>query len=202
MMFASARTLIAPSLARSVVHHARPPRVPSLSSPHHPRAPLPTSGTSQPEPPHLVPSATPATSSAALDGTSLTIHHSPPPSEPSYTTGVKPDFLRWVEGGQVRLTGQEAAPVKRGRRAEGEGLEWSDEVVGRMREMRAQGMSRKRIAETLSIPTSQQHLIAREAPLSKAQAAAHVAGIEQEKAAWGPRKRLNREIREKRKEFW
>lgn len=76
----------------------------------------------------------------------MTFHHSPPPTAPSYTTGRKPDLLRWIGGEGVQLTGEEAAPLRRQPRAHAE-FKWSDEVVAQMKEMRAAGKSRNAIAK-------------------------------------------------------
>lgn len=140
---------------RTVVHHARPPRRPILNPPHSPKLPLPTSGTSQPHPPKLAAStpstssqSSPKTRSTILEGTNLTLHHSPPPSAPSYTTGSVPPFLQWLGGESVHLTGEEVAPRRKERKPEMEGgLGWTDGMIEQMREMRKKGLSRKAIAE-------------------------------------------------------
>lgn len=139
-------SLAAPTLRRSVTHHARPPRMPALHSPHTPPTPRPSAGTSTPAPSALGGSAAPTTSASALEGSSLTFHHSPPPTAPSYTTGRKPDLLRWIGGEGVQLTGEEAAPLRRAPRAHSP-VAWSDEVVSKMKAMRAEGKSRAQIAK-------------------------------------------------------
>lgn len=137
---------LAPSLRRSVMHHARPPRVPVLKSPHAVHVPRPTEGTSTPHPTNLGGSSAQAPASSSLGG-SLTFHHAPPPSAPSYTSGTTPDLLRWVGGEGVRLTGEEAAPLRRARKAHEGTVEWGTETVERMQALRAQGKSRKEIAD-------------------------------------------------------
>lgn len=54
----------------------------------------------------------------------------------------------------------------------------------------------------LSIPEEQRYLIARVAEQTPARAAKKAAALEQQKAAWRPRKALAREIRERRKAYW
>jgi hypothetical protein len=119
--------------------------MPALRSPHVPAAPRPSAGTSTPHPAALGETA-PTTSSSKLEGTSLTFHHSPPPTAPSYTSGRKPDLLRWIGGEAVALSGEEAAPLRRTPRAHAP-IEWSEEVVGQMKAMRAEGKSRAQIAK-------------------------------------------------------
>lgn len=142
-----ARTII-PSIGstRGVLHRARPPRMPALPSPHNPKQPLPTSGTSHPVPPNL---GTPSilTTVTALPDSGLTFHHSPPPSAPSYTNGAIPDLFRWTTGESVRLSGEEAATALGERRWHGSKVDWSEELVQKMRDLRAQGLSRKGISE-------------------------------------------------------
>lgn len=128
----------------------KPALAPLLRSPHNPKLPLPSSGASQPHPRDLSPAYSPTTSSVPLDSGGLVLHHSPPPSAPSHTTGLVPPLLRWLGGESVRLSGEEEAPLLRARR-EGNGDVvggWSEEIRGRMREMRARGMSRMEIART------------------------------------------------------
>ncbi|RSH91722.1 hypothetical protein EHS25_009091 [Saitozyma podzolica] len=203
MAFASSSRPLLPSLPlslparRTVIHHARPPRIPVLSSPHNPKVPLPTSGTSHPNPASS--SLPPA--STKLEGTYLTLHHSPPPTAPSYTTGRKPDLLRWIDGESVRLTGEEQAPRRRDRRERAGSVTWGEEMVRRMRQLRESGLSRTQIAQELSIPSSQTHLIAGAAPLTPAQRTEVTAALEAEKQTWGYRKRLARESRQRRRAF-
>jgi hypothetical protein len=54
----------------------------------------------------------------------------------------------------------------------------------------------------LSIPFEHHHLIARAAPQSSAQATAQEQRLNDLKATWGYKKRLARDMRMKRKEFW
>ena len=124
-------------------------KTPLLRSPHHPKLPLPSSGTSQPHPPDLTTSFTPTTSSVQLDTAGLVLHHSPPASAPTFTTGLVPPFLSWLGGESVKLTGEEDAPLLRERRdAKGDVVGgWSEELISDMREMRAKGMSRVHIAK-------------------------------------------------------
>ncbi|OXG37320.1 hypothetical protein C359_04686 [Cryptococcus neoformans Bt120] len=208
MSFASSsRTLLArtniPSIGstRGVLHRARPPRMPVLPSPHNPKHPLPTSGTSHPVPPNL---GTPSvlTTVTALPDSGLTFHHSPPPSAPNYTNGAVPDLFRWTAGESVRLSGEETAMALGERRWHGSKVGWSGELVQKMRDLRAQGLSRREIGESLQIPPEQQRLIPRVAPQSREQASAKLEEFTERRAKWGYRKRLAREVRQKRKEFW
>jgi hypothetical protein len=133
---------------RTVVHHARPARQPLLRSPQTPKERSPTPGTSHP---NLEPSTSKTATqvrSTKLQGTNYTLHHSPPPSAPSYTTGVMPPFLQWVQGNSISLTGEEGARLRRERKAEIEGgLGWDEEMLEKMRKMRAEGLSRRKIGE-------------------------------------------------------
>jgi hypothetical protein len=134
---------------RTVVHHARPVRQPMLRSPQNPKERLPTPGTSYPN-------ANPSSSKTAtqvrstkLQGTNYTLHHAPPPSAPSYTTGAMPPFLQWCHGNSISLTGEQGARLRRERKAEIEGgLGWDEEMLEKMRTMRAEGLSRRKIGES------------------------------------------------------
>jgi hypothetical protein len=128
---------------RTVLHNARPPRIPMLNSPHQPKVVSPTPGTSTPQA-HPVPSIT----HSDLGDSGLTFHHAPPPSAPSYTTGAVPPFLRWVNGESVHLTGEEAAPRRKERRGDGLEPRWDGGIKGKIIEMRQRGMSRRAIAKT------------------------------------------------------
>ncbi|WWC71892.1 mitochondrial 54S ribosomal protein mL58 [Kwoniella pini CBS 10737] len=189
---------------RGVLHRARPPRIPKLNSPHTPKEPLPTSGTSHPVDPKIHPRQTIASGSSTilLEDTGLTFHHSPPPSAPSYTNGSMPPLLQWLNGKSINLSGEEKAPkIEERRTYEGE-LIWSEEVVGRMQELRAQGKSRKEIGDALQLPRDQYRLISRVAPQTAVQKASRLTEMEERKSTWGYNKRLARAVREKRKDFW
>lgn len=140
---------------RTVVHHARPPRQPVLRAPQTPRTPLPTSGTSHPDPSASASASSPNAQvrSTQISGTNFTLHHAPPPSAPSYTTGSMPPFLQWVRGTEVSLTGEEQARLRKGRKREVEGgLGWDEGVLSKMREMRADGKTRSQIGDAYVIP--------------------------------------------------
>ncbi|KAL1409958.1 hypothetical protein Q8F55_003957 [Vanrija albida] len=192
---------LAPTLRRSVMHHARPPRVPVLKSPHTITPARPTEGTATAHPADLGGSSTPAPASSRL-ADNLTLHYAPPPTAPSYTSGAAPDLFRWLGGEGVSLTGEEGAPLRRQRKQHEGSVEWAAETVSRMQELRKAGKSRKEIAEELAIPESQRHLISRVAPLSAQQASDKAAELDRQKARWGARKRLSRDVREKRKTYW
>ncbi|GMK54760.1 hypothetical protein CspeluHIS016_0113460 [Cutaneotrichosporon spelunceum] len=186
-----------PLLRRGVTHHARPPRMPVQHSPHVPPKPRQSAGTSTPNPACEVST----TSSSKLGSSGLTFHNSPPPTAPSYTTGRKPDLLRWIGGEGVQLTGEEAAPLRRAPRAHAP-IEWSTEIVTQMKAMRAEGKSRAQIAKALSIPAEQQHVIPRVAPASKAQLADKAEALARQADKWSPARKLSRAVRERRKLFW
>lgn len=129
------------------MHHARPPRQPMLRAPQTPRARLPTAGTSYPNPSS---SSTQAAypRSAPIHGTNYTLHHAPPPSAPSYSTGTLPPFLQWCQGRSVNLTGEEKAPKRKERKREIEGgLGWDEGILAKMRQMRTDGMTRRQVGE-------------------------------------------------------
>ncbi|EIW72265.1 hypothetical protein M231_04949 [Tremella mesenterica] len=190
-----------PVLSRNVMHHARPSRLPHLPSPHTPKLPLPTSGTSKP---HINPTdSVSRTRSVPLVGTPLTLHHSPPPSAPTYTTGSVPSLLRWIGGESVRLTGQEGAPRRRERKYEGsDALDWSAEMKDKMMKMRGVGFSRKEIGQSLGIQKDQWYLISRVAPLTTEQSKNKRSEMEEQETSWGFRKRLHRAKRARRREYW
>lgn len=157
MLASSSRAILGPSirtpLARTVVHHARPPRQPALRAPQTPRPARPTVGTSHPDGSTGTSSSSQTQTvtyprSAAIEGTAYTLHHAPPPSAPSYTNGTLPPFLQWCQGNTVSLTGEEQARLRKERRKEIEGgLGWDEEMLAKMRQMRADGMTRRQVGE-------------------------------------------------------
>jgi hypothetical protein len=158
-MFASSSRIVldqitSVSARRSVMHHARPARQPILRSPQTPKPRLPTNGTSTPAPLAEVDASGAASEartslrSAKLGGTNYTLYHSPPPSAPSYTTGVMPPFMQWCKGNSISLTGEEQARLRRERKAEIEGgLGWDEAMLEKMRQLRTEGKSRREIGE-------------------------------------------------------
>jgi hypothetical protein len=59
-----------------------------------------------------------------------------------------PPFLQWCKGNSISLTGEEGARLRRERKAEIEGgLGWDEDMRSKMRQMRAEGMSRRKIGE-------------------------------------------------------
>jgi len=141
-------TLTSIASRRTVVHHARPARQPVLRSPQTPKERSPTPGTSYP---NLNPSSSKTASqvqSSRLQGTNYTLHYSPPPSAPSYTTGVMPPFMQWCQGNSISLSSEKGARLRKERKAEIEGgLGWDEEMLGKMKQMRAEGLSRRKIGE-------------------------------------------------------
>lgn len=138
-----------PTAPASVLHRARPPRMPRLPSPFAPRAPKPTEGASVPRPAALVgPSTSSVPAKAALDSGGLTLHYAPPASAPSYTAGLPTAFTHWVAGRQVALTGEEAAPLLHAEAAARKTRpDWDAATLDRIRGMRAQGLSKGDIAK-------------------------------------------------------
>lgn len=133
---------------RTVVHHARPARQTILRAPQNPKIRLPTAGTSYPNTKPSSPKTATTVRSTSLKGTNYTLHHAPPPSAPSYTTGVMPPFLQWCKGNSIALTGEEGARLRKERKAEIEGgLGWNEEMLEKMKGMRAEGLSRRQIGE-------------------------------------------------------
>ncbi|WRT70332.1 uncharacterized protein IL334_007330 [Kwoniella shivajii] len=187
---------------RGVLHRARPPRITVLQSPHTPKLPKPTSGTSHPVDPKIHGQPTSSTSSTVLEDSGLTFHHSPPPSLPSYTNGGVPPFLQWLGGKSIRLTGEESAPTLNERIVYGGELEWTEEMVSRMKALRVEGKSRNEIGKALQLPGDQYRLIPRVAPQTPVQAASRITELEEQKSTWGYKKKVARAIRQKRKEFW
>lgn len=111
---------------RGVLHHARPARKPAFASPLDPVQPKPTAGTSTPRPTASPSSSTSpapaltANASTELRDSGLEFHHAPPPSAPTYTTGIIPDVLRWAQGSNdVRRSAQAGAPLVKQKRAGG-----------------------------------------------------------------------------------
>lgn len=130
------------------MHHARPPRQPMLRPPQQPKTPLPTAGTSHPNATASPAASATQTRSAQISGTNYTLHHAPPPSAPSYTTGTMPPFLQWCKGNTVALNGEEQARARKARRQEIQGgLGWNEEMLAKMRQMRTDGMSRRAVGE-------------------------------------------------------
>lgn len=127
------------------------PRVPKPRSPHDIRTPNPNAGASQAHPLEYQPFI-PKTTSVALEDSYLRLHHSPPASAPTYTTGVVPTLLQWLGGNSVNLSGEEAARLRykaKAREVAAEGLapprEWSEETKAKIVSLREQGMSQGRI---------------------------------------------------------
>ncbi|KAJ9114690.1 hypothetical protein QFC22_005566 [Naganishia vaughanmartiniae] len=229
-----------PTLTRSVVHHARPARRPHYPSPLTPLVVKPTAGTSRPQPARKEPT-TPASTTLTDSAQGLTFHYAPPPSAPSYTNGVVPDLLRWVQGAQVRVSEQAAAPLL-GRKvqAKEEALKvirsLSGDVVAEIQKQRSQDpvkWTRKALAKryvplppslnppqrnplitdrisppslhdntSFQIPTDQTHHLARLAPAPKSHRATLAQRDQATRDGWTWRKRVARDAREVRKEFW
>lgn len=145
---------VAPAFSRSVIHHARPARRPHYPSPLTPLSVKPTAGTSRPQPHNKTPPTPPSSTLQDAPVEGLTFHYAPPPSAPSYTTGVVPDILKWTRGASdVRASGQAGAPYSKRKPAEG-GREvvtmLSGEVVAEIQRLRVEDptkWTRKALAE-------------------------------------------------------
>ncbi|GHJ84857.1 hypothetical protein NliqN6_1259 [Naganishia liquefaciens] len=205
-------TSTAPTLHRTVLHHARPPRRPHYPSPLTPLTVKPTAGTSRPQPSLKDTPPPPASTLEDSSVRGLTFHYAPPPTAPSYTSGAVPDLLRWTRGaGDVRASVQAGAPLKKSRkvREAAEGMEslkqLTGDVVQEIQRLRAEDPSkwtRKALAERFSIPASQSHHLARLAPTPKSQRERLEADLQVARNGWTWRKRFARDAREVRKEFW
>ena len=197
------------------------PKMPKVRSPHDERLPLPSSGAREPHPPNLV-DHIPNTSSVSLEGSSLRLHYAPPASAPSFTTGQVPALLKWLGGESVRLTGEEAAPV-RSRIKESQGQwsgEWSDGVVGRIAKLRADGKSLSQICKMwvlygplafnslfaddcrMGIPPEHRMKITYHAELPASQRQSKDDKLAAQQSTWSYKKKLARAIRSRRREFW
>lgn len=58
------------------------------------------------------------------------------------------------------------------------------------------------LLHSLSIPAEFRHLIARAAPSTPEHRKTQEQQLEDQKATWGYKKRLSREVRQKRRQFW
>jgi hypothetical protein len=56
-------------------------------------------------------------------------------------------LLRWIDGENVSLTGEEAAPRRRDRREKIGSVIWGEEMLLRMRQLRESGLSRTQVAQ-------------------------------------------------------
>jgi hypothetical protein len=123
------------------------PFIPQIRSPHDIRAPHPSSSASTAQPYEFQP-FTPKTTSVPLENSELRLHHSPPSSAPSFTTGVVPIVLQWLGGSPVTLSGEEVAPrrVRGGRKPRRPedmvpAKEWSEETKEKIVQLRQAGHS-------------------------------------------------------------
>ena len=128
------------------------PRVQKPRSPHDIRVPRPYAGAREPHPLELTPHI-PTTTSVPLEASHLRLHHSPPASAPTYTTGTVPTLLQWLGGKPVALTGEEKAPLKGPEHAPVSNFvssrDWSDEMKAQIVAMRKKGQSRSSILKAL-----------------------------------------------------
>ncbi|KAJ9095660.1 hypothetical protein QFC21_005532 [Naganishia friedmannii] len=203
-----------PGLTRSVVHHARPARRPHYPSPLTPLVVKPTAGTSRPQPARREPTTPPHTLLADSSGVQrgLTFHYAPPPSAPSYSNGVVPDLLRWVQGAQVRASEQAGAPLllRPGQAVVGDKelqvvRSLTADVVAEIQKLRNEDprkWTRRALAERFQIPATATHHLARLAPAPKTHRAQLVQQAQTTRDGWTWRKRVARDAREVRKEFW
>lgn len=136
-----------PTLPAAVLHRARPTRLPIPRSPFEPRPARATEGASVDRPVALVGPSEPTSSSAQLDS-GLTLHYAPPASAPSYTLGLPTQFTQWVQGHQVELSGEEAAPLLHVKESERKvNPRWDEGMLAKIRELREKGYSKGEIAQ-------------------------------------------------------
>ena len=93
----------------------------------------------------------PPSTSTLLQDSSLRLHHSPPASAPSYTTGNVPDLISWVGGNSVKLSGEEQAPIARKAKPYvgdlSRELEQDVPLVEEIKRLRSIGLSRMKIVK-------------------------------------------------------
>jgi len=59
-----------------------------------------------------------------------------------------PPFMQWCQGNSISLSSEQGARLRKERKAEIEGgLGWDEEILGKMKQMRAEGSSRRKIGE-------------------------------------------------------
>ena len=140
-----------------------------------------------------------------LDGGNLTFYHRPPPSSPSpYSMSTAPasPLLRPpstpVNLHPAPISDPRAPPAlkplpepKRHHITEAEAVD--------MRRLRAEGWSRLGVARKFKCSPV---LVSIVAPAAREKYHEHWEKMEKVKDGWGPRKRVLREVRAKRKEFW
>lgn len=142
------RTKFTDGRARYVKRPPPRPKMPRTTSPHSTAEPLPSSGASQPQPPHLGEFVQTTSSVQLTDRPELKIHHSPPSTAPNYTSGQVPDLLKWLGGTSVKLTGEEALPLRKERKGSAGHVvkTWTAEQIAEFQRLRAEGLTCKEIA--------------------------------------------------------
>ncbi|ORX40685.1 hypothetical protein BD324DRAFT_654450 [Kockovaella imperatae] len=142
----------------------------------------------------------------SLENSSLQLHHSPPASAPSYTTGNVPDLVNWLGGESVRLSGEERAPLARklgqDLREQTLAVKSDQPLCAEIKRLRSIGLSRSKIVKRLGLPDDYRLVISAIAPESAEQAAKREALAERVTDKMSYSKRLAREVRARRKEFW
>lgn len=140
-----------------------------------------------------------------LDGGSLTFYHRPPASAPSpYSLSTAPasPLLR-APSAPVNLqpapVSDPSAPPALRPLPEPKRTHISEAAAADMRRLRAEGWSRLAVARKFKCSPV---LVSIVAPATREKYDAHWEKMEKVKEGWGPRKRVLREVRAKRKEFW
>ncbi|KAK1921999.1 hypothetical protein DB88DRAFT_496831 [Papiliotrema laurentii] len=184
------------------------PFIPQIRSPHDIRAPHPSSSASTAQPYEFQP-FTPKTTSVPLENSELRLHHSPPSSAPSFTTGVVPILLQWLGGSPVTLSGEEVAPrrVRGGRKPRRPedmvpAKEWSEETKKKIVQLRQAGHSQLYIVRKLGLPTIQKKAISFIAPQTHE---AKVKQQDEEERKWLStpyRRRVKLAVTKRRRDFW
>jgi len=140
-----------------------------------------------------------------LDGGNLTFYHRPPPSSPSpYSMSTAPasPLLR-PPSTPVNLQpapiSDPSAPPALKPLPEPKKHHITEAAAVEMRRLRAEGWSRLAVARKFKCSPI---LVSIVAPAPKQKYSEHWENMEKVKEGWGPRKRVLREVRAKRKEFW
>lgn len=140
-----------------------------------------------------------------LDGGNLTFYHRPPASSPSpYSMSTAPasPLLR-PPSAPVNLQpapiSDPSAPPALKPLPEPKVHHITEQVAVEMRRLRAEGWSRLALARKFKCSHVLVSIIA---PATKEKYNEHWQKMDKVKEGWGPRKRVLREVRAKRKEFW
>jgi hypothetical protein len=140
-----------------------------------------------------------------LDGGNLTFYHRPPPSSPSpYSLSSAPasPLLRPPSSAvnlQPAPISDPSAPPALRPLPEPKKHHITESQAVEMRQLRAEGWSRLAVARKFKCSPV---LVSIVAPATKEKYNHHWEKMEKVREGWGPRKRVLREVRAKRREFW